>query len=218
MPVIHMVEHFFFSEISMTISDLSCHCTCFTWPCLASKATFALVMDSHVYGMSWMSCSYFSNNLLPRWLDCRICYGLTLVESACVQFEYAWYYSFMASYWWSDIIINWSIFAHVSSVKIISINEVVGKYLISNVLSMFIYLCNNNIPYYSAYSWFNPALSTVYYYLDTYLFNPAHPSTPRGTYSPWCRNQSKGLISHKVTSCLVPPRLIVWSYIEQVCT
>jgi hypothetical protein len=58
----------------------------------------------------------------------------------------------------------------------------------------------NNIPYYSAYSWFNPALRTVHYYPDSDLFNPAHTSTPRGAYSPYCRNQRKGLISHKAIS------------------
>jgi hypothetical protein len=71
---------------------------------------------------------------------------------------------------------------------------------------------NNNIPYYSAYSWFNPALSTVHYYPDSDLFNPAHTSTHGGAYIPCCRNQRKGLISHEAIS---PCQVLSYGWVNQ---
>ena len=51
---------------------------------------------------------------------------------------------------------------------------------------------------------YNIALSTVHYYPDSDLFNPAQTSTPRGAYIPCFLNQCNGLISHKaISSCQV---------------
>jgi hypothetical protein len=46
--------------------------------------------------------------------------------------------------------------------------------ILDAIYHLIIFLC--------AYSWYNPALSTVHYYHDSDLFNTAHTSTPRGAY------------------------------------